>query len=44
MEKEDLLPAIIWISLGIGIAVDSYLLDLGSLHEPGPGLLPFLYG
>lgn len=44
MEKRDLIPAIIWISLGIGIVADSYHLGLGSLHKPGPGLLPFLLG
>jgi putative tricarboxylic transport membrane protein len=44
MKKDDLFPAIIWMLLGVIVAVESYRLKLGDLHSPGPGLMPFLFG
>lgn len=44
MKKNDLIPAIIWIILGIAVAIGSYRLKLGNLANPGPGLMPFLLG
>lgn len=34
----------VWMGLGIALAIGSYKLKLGSLHTPGPGLMPFLLG
>lgn len=44
MEKNDLFPAIVWLALGIAVMTISYKLKLGSLENPGPGLMPFLWG
>jgi len=44
MKKKDLIPAFIWMGLGIAVAVISYELQLGTLRNPGPGLMPFLLG
>lgn len=44
MKKIDLIPAIFWMGLGIAVAVSSYGLRLGTLANPGPGLMPFLLG
>jgi putative tricarboxylic transport membrane protein len=35
---------VVWIGLGLFFMVYSYGLDLGHLHSPGPGLMPFLIG
>ena len=34
----------VWMGLGIVLAIGSYELKLGSMHTPGPGLMPFLLG
>ena len=34
----------IWIIIGLAVMVVSYQMSLGTLHTPGPGLLPFLLG
>lgn len=44
MKKGDLIIAIVWISLGIFIAIVSYKIKLGSFNQPGPGLIPFILG
>ena len=44
MEKNDFIPGLIWMGLGIAIAIESFSLKLGRLNEPGPGLLPFILG
>lgn len=44
MKKSDLIPALIWLGLGIAVAVGSYRLELGTMHAPGPGLMPFILG
>jgi putative tricarboxylic transport membrane protein len=44
MKKSDFIPAVIWLGLGISVTVTSYKLKLGSLSDPGPGLMPFLLG
>lgn len=33
-----------WIGLGLFVTVFSYRLGLGTLHSPGPGLMPFILG
>jgi len=42
--KKDLIPATVWIILGILMIIGSYELDLGKLQTPGPGMFPFLLG
>ena len=44
MKQNDLIPALIWLGLGIAVAVGSNKLKLGTLANPGPGLMPFLLG
>lgn len=44
MKKNDLIPAMIWMGLGSALMIGSYKLKLGSMHTPGPGLMPFLLG
>jgi len=44
MKKYDLITSIIWMGLGITVAIGSYRLKLGSLGNPGAGLMPFLLG
>lgn len=44
MKRNDVIPAMVWMGLGIALAIGSYKLKLGSLHTPGPGLMPFLLG
>lgn len=39
-----MIPALIWVVLGIAVTVRSYKLQLGSLQNPGLGLMPFLLG
>ncbi len=36
--------ALVWLAIAIIICVSSYRLVLGSFHNPGPGLYPFLAG
>lgn len=36
------IPSIFWISIGIYVAIQAYLLGLGSFHQPGPGFIFFL--
>lgn len=43
-KKYEIVPAIFWIFLSIFVVVSSYKLKLGSFHNPGPGLMPFLLG
>lgn len=44
MKNRDAIPALIWIIIGLAVMVVSYQMSLGTLHTPGPGLLPFLLG
>jgi Kef-type K+ transport system membrane component KefB len=41
---KDLIPAIIWVIIGVLLAIESYNLDIGYLRNPGPGFMPFLLG
>jgi putative tricarboxylic transport membrane protein len=43
-KKRDVIPALIWIIIGLAVMMVSYQMSLGTLHTPGPGLLPFLLG
>lgn len=42
--KKDLIPAIVWMILGLLVVIGSYKLGIGHLHNPGSGLMPFLFG
>ncbi|BEQ16904.1 tripartite tricarboxylate transporter TctB family protein [Desulfoferula mesophila] len=44
MKRNDLIPALIIALFGAVVAVVSYILGLGSLRVPGPGMAPFLIG
>ncbi len=44
MRKFDLIGSFVWIALGIGLCIGAIPLKLGSLHKPGPGLMPFMTG
>ncbi len=44
MKRNDSIPALVWVILGILVMIVSYQMSLGSLHTPGPGLMPFLLG
>ena len=41
MNRRDLLAGLFWLAIAIFVAVQSIRSDLGSLHAPGPGFLPF---
>lgn len=44
MGRSEQIVALIWLALGIGIAVGALDLGLGELHMPGIGFMPFLIG
>jgi putative tricarboxylic transport membrane protein len=39
--SRDRTSALVWLGLAILVAVQSYALKLGTLHQPGPGFFPF---
>jgi putative tricarboxylic transport membrane protein len=41
MGRLDLYSSVFWLLFSIYIAIESYRLDLGSWHDPGPGYFPF---
>jgi putative tricarboxylic transport membrane protein len=43
-EKYDIFPGLFWIALSAFAMIGAYELGLGSFHEPGAGLIPFLIG
>ena len=44
MKKYDFITSIIWMGLGISVVIGSYRLKLGTLGNPGAGLMPFVLG
>lgn len=44
MKRFQIISIIFWIGLSIFLLGFSYKLGLGGLHNPGPGLMPFLLG
>lgn len=42
--RYDRLGGTIWTALGIALGIGSIKLGVGTLHSPGPGLMPFLAG
>jgi putative tricarboxylic transport membrane protein len=41
MNRRDLLAGLFWLAVSVFVIVQSVKSDLGSLHSPGPGFLPF---
>jgi putative tricarboxylic transport membrane protein len=41
MNGRDLLAGLFWLGISAFVAFESIKSDLGSLHSPGPGFLPF---
>lgn len=41
MNRRDLLASLFWLGISIFVCVVSIKNDVGSLHAPGPGFLPF---
>lgn len=41
MNRRDLLASLFWLGISIFVCVMSIKSDVGSLHAPGPGFLPF---
>jgi putative tricarboxylic transport membrane protein len=44
LKKRDIIPALIWIIIGLVVMIVSYQMSLGTVHTPGPGMLPFILG
>jgi putative tricarboxylic transport membrane protein len=44
MGKYHIIPVVFWLALGLFVIAISHALRLGNLHNPGPGLFPFLVG
>ena len=41
MNSRDLLAGLFWLAISVFVVTQSIKSDLGSLHSPGPGFLPF---
>lgn len=41
MNRLDLFSSAFWLLFSIYVALESYRLDLGNWHDPGPGYFPF---
>jgi putative tricarboxylic transport membrane protein len=39
--RRDLLAGLFWLGISVFVIIQSVKSDLGSLHSPGPGFLPF---
>lgn len=44
MSNRDLCSSLFWLVFSIILTVESYRLDIGDFHNPGPGFLPFWAG
>ena len=44
MARHDGIISWIWILFGIGLCLESWIIGLGSLSEPGTGFMPFIVG
>lgn len=44
MERYDRIFSFIWIALGVAQCIESVVLGLGSVSEPGTGFMPFVMG
>ena len=41
MTRRDLLAGLFWLGIAVFVVIQSVKSDIGSLHSPGPGFLPF---
>jgi putative tricarboxylic transport membrane protein len=41
VNRRDLLAGFFWLAISVFVVIQSVKSDLGSLHSPGPGFLPF---
>jgi putative tricarboxylic transport membrane protein len=41
MKRRDLLAGLFWLGISVFVIIESVRSDIGSLHSPGPGFLPF---
>src|SRR5208337_877970 len=41
MNRRDLLAGLFWLAISVFVIIQSVKSDIGSLHTPGPGFLPF---
>ena len=41
MNRRDLLASLFWLGISVFVIIESVKSDIGSLHTPGPGFLPF---
>jgi putative tricarboxylic transport membrane protein len=44
LKRSNLIINSIWIVFSLAVCLESWRLDAGSLHAPGPGFLPFITG
>ncbi|MBA4392527.1 MAG: hypothetical protein C0407_03140 [Desulfobacca sp.] len=44
MKRSNLIINSIWIVFSLAVCLESWRLDVGTLHAPGPGFLPFITG
>jgi len=44
LETKEVILAIVWMGIGIIVAIESYKLNIGSALSPDAGLFPFLLG
>lgn len=44
MKRHDRFGGLFWFVVGVGICIGSMNLNLGTLHKPGAGFVPFLTG
>ncbi len=42
--RYQIIPIFVWLGLSLFVMILSYKLGLGGLHNPGPGLMPFVLG
>lgn len=44
MKKQGLFINLIWLVFSLAVCLESWRLNVGDLHAPGPGFLPFITG
>ena len=44
MKKKNIGSSILWLLFSVIVCIESYKLNIGTLHNPGPGFYPFCIG
>jgi len=44
MKKKNIGSSILWLLFSVIVCIESYKLNIGTLHNPGPGFYPFSIG